>query len=644
MARSSGNRILLWLTALALPFLLIATLDFALRNAPVVPPQYQLREADFLESHVDAPRELPAAGWQHTRLPRVIPVVSMRPSSGWFRVAFAAPEAGDEPWAVFLQRPYSNVALYINGAKIGDGGAMTKPIPMHRGPLLVSFPAKLLEPGTNLLELRSVHAYQRPRLGMAAIGPRSQLLPAYEFTRGFAVTAKQVSVVVLAVLAILFGALWWLRRQDAAYGWFAMGLFSWAAHIQIMLVPRPPFENEILWQHMQGIAIGVFALTSAFFVNRYTGLRQPRVERVLSVIWAAGALVLLADPLWLGYRFPSFGYLVWIPMLTLISAYTVSTLLRSLARGLTAEVAVLGAAGWLALVVSARDTLIELDWLQGRLYLSYTVGFVLCAVAAALLRRFATAFHAAERARDELDERVRQKSAELQLNLVRVKDLERERALSAERERILQDMHDGLGGHLVQALAIATSRETLRPVEEPLRTCLEELRLMVDSLEPANGDLASVLGSLRPRISRRLALAGVVIRWQIDDLPLIPDLGPRQVLDVTRVVQEAITNAIKHSGCGGITVRARLVQAPDGIEILIEDDGHGFNAPAANGHGLASMRRRASLLGGSLEILTAASGTRVMLRLPVNRAANKNADAEQAPDQVGHGGVAQEHS
>ena len=384
-----SRSITLWLIALASPFALIATLDFSLRNAPVVPAQFQLREADFIESHADTPRDLPAVGWRHTELPRVVSVAQMRPSSAWFRVSFDVSGAGDDPWAVYLQRPYSNVVLYINGSKIGDGGPMARPIPFHRGPLLVSVPAKLLRSGANVLEVRSVHAYQRPRLTMAGVGPRTQVLPVFVFTHGFAVTTKQVSAIVLAVLATLFGALWWLRRRETAYGWFALGLYAWAAHIQIMLMPRPPFESEILWQHLQGIAIGVFALTSALFVNRYTGLRQPRVERVMMALWGAGAAILLADPLFLGYRFPGFGNRVWIPMLTLISAYTVSTLLRSLARGLTAEVAVLGAAGWLVLVVSVRDTLIELDWLQGRLYLAYTVGFVLCVVGAVLVIRFA---------------------------------------------------------------------------------------------------------------------------------------------------------------------------------------------------------------------------------------------------------------
>jgi signal transduction histidine kinase len=263
-----------------------------------------------------------------------------------------------------------------------------------------------------------------------------------------------------------------------------------------------------------------------------------------------------------------------------------------------------------------------------------------------LLHRFALAFDAAERARDELDERVRLKSAELEANLGRMKDLERERALGAERERILQDMHDGLGGHLVQALAIATSREQLQPLEEPLRTCLEELRLMVDSLEPANGDLASVLGSLRPRVSRRLALAGVQMRWQIDDLPPMPDLGPRAVLDVARVVQEAITNAIKHSGCNEILVAARRVN--ESIEIRVEDNGSGLRAgPGASqgaGHGLASMQRRAAALGGELALAAAAPGTRVTLCLPLARANNRFDGDGQSHDRAQSGTAAPAHS
>jgi len=215
---------------------------------------------------------------------------------------------------------------------------------------------------------------------------------------------------------------------------------------------------------------------------------------------------------------------------------------------------------------------------------------------------------------------------------VHTRDLEHERALGAERERILQDMHDGLGGHLVQALAIATSQNALRPLEEPLRTCLEELRLMVDSLEPVNGDLTSVLGSLRMRISRRLAHAGVHMSWHVEDLPEVSDLGPKKVLGVARIVQEAITNALKHSGCGEIAVHAGPVGGTAGhVEIRITDNGGGMRETGA-GHGLGSMRRRAAELAGTLAISSSATGTCVTLRLPTAGPDNRIHATGQAPD------------
>ena len=119
---------------------------------------------------------------------------------------------------------------------------------------------------------------------------------------------------------------------------------------------------------------------------------------------------------------------------------------------------------------------------------------------------------------------------------------------------IMQDVHDGIGGQLVQALSIAAARPDLAPMEEPLRHCLDELRLMIDSIEPVDGDLASVLGTLRMRMSRRLAQAGISLRWQVEDLPPVPDLRPKEVLEITRIVQEAIANALKHSGSRSLRV------------------------------------------------------------------------------------------
>jgi len=626
--------VLFWLGALLLPFALIAVLNTAMRDTPRVAAEYLHESATVIESPVASPAQLPRVGWRPVKLPGHAPVPAPKPSSGWYRIPFSATPAASGIWAVYIERPYSNYGVFINGIAVGESSPMTRPIPMHRAPLLFRFPAALLRPGENLLEVRSFEARFPAGLSALAIGPLPRIAPAYDFMHAFYATYKHVSVVVLLVLALLFAGLWSIRRQETAYAWFALSLVAWAAQVELLLKPESLFMSEPTSQHLPSAALGVFAFASAMFVNRYTGLRQPRVERVILVLLAAGIVVLFVDPLYFDMSMPMFVPYVWQPLLLAITVYCLAQLLRALRRRPSGDARLLAAAAWILLVVAMRDTLIETGVLRfGPLYFSYTIGFVLCAVAAVQLQRFARAFDAAERTRDELDLRVREKTAELEQNLVRVKDLEREQALSTERERIMQDMHDGLGGHLVQALAIATSQNTLQPMEEPLRACLEELRLMVDSLEPVNGDLGSVLGTLRARISRRLALAGVQMRWQVDDLPPMPDLGPRAVLDVARVVQEAITNAIKHSGCNEITVSAALAGGGQHVEVQVTDNGRGMGARGV-GRGLTGMQRRAFDLGGSIEFESTAPGTRVTLRLPLARATNRSVSPGQAPVQA----------
>jgi signal transduction histidine kinase len=214
-----------------------------------------------------------------------------------------------------------------------------------------------------------------------------------------------------------------------------------------------------------------------------------------------------------------------------------------------------------------------------------------------------------------------------------MKDMERDQALSAERDRIMRDMHDGVGGQLVQALSIATSRAELKSIEEPLRSCLDELRLIIDSIEPVNGDLASVLGTLRMRMSRRLTEAGVQLRWRVEDIPVLANFGPNRVLHISRIVHEAIANSLKHSHAKQITLATRLVTNETGQLILIEiaDNGAGFAATVTRGRGLINMKRRAQDLDARLSIDSSAQGTTVRLAFPIDALATRECASSQAP-------------
>ncbi|MFG6486521.1 sensor histidine kinase [Roseateles sp. BYS78W] len=204
-----------------------------------------------------------------------------------------------------------------------------------------------------------------------------------------------------------------------------------------------------------------------------------------------------------------------------------------------------------------------------------------------------------------------------------VHEAERERALLLERQRLMRDMHDGVGSTLIAMLRLSESGGASAPaMAELLRSAIEDLRLTIDSLEPMEHDLATLLATLRTRVGRRLEAAGLTLEWAVADMPPLPWLEPTQALQVLRLVQEAVTNVIKHARAQTLSVSAR----PDGdaLEVCIADDGCGFDPGAATaGRGLASMRQRAQALGAALCWHgEPGQGTRVSLRLPLRPSAS----------------------
>jgi len=612
------------------PFAFIALMNswFAFVNR--VEPHYLYDRAAVIQSDESDPRLLPAQGWKTVKLPNRTVGNGTVPTSLWYRVELDIAEPQNELWAVYLPRTGANYALYINDDQIADGGSMERAVPLHLEPLFFEFSGRMLHAGKNVVAIRVVRASASGALGATQIGPSKVLAPIYRAAYFLKTTLMQITVVCMLAVGLIMATLFRLRSRDAVFGWFAVALFFWAAQIAILLRPEPLFGDWRLWINLQCIAIACYVISLSFFINRFVGAHLPRFEKTLTVWGVAGAALLILDPLLFRSSMPWFFSWVWFPPLSMVTIYQEYQLVMSARRKRDVDSMYLAAIGWFVLVNGLRDTAIDMNLLHaGAFYTSYTVGPVLLVFGFILLRRFARAVVTAEHARDELEIRVAQKSAALEENLVRLKDLERERALSAERERIMRDMHDGVGGQLVQVLALAANQPALKPVEEPIRNCLEDLSLIIDSIEPVNGDLGSVLGMLRVRMSHRLEEAGIKLCWEIADIPMLADFGPQRVLQVLRIVQEAIANALKHSRATQIAVRAVLcdadrIQDPAAVAIEVADNGIGMVSARRAGHGLKNMRRRAAELNGRLSVDSCETGTKVRLELPFFAARDVN--------------------
>jgi hypothetical protein len=243
--------------------------------------------------------------------------------------------------------------------------------------------------------------------------------------------------------------------------------------------------------------------------------------------------------------------------------------------------------------------------------------FTILAAGAAIIEYYMAATCELQRLNAELERRIAEKSEEIRSTYARVEEAKREWAQVSERQRILADLHDGVGASLVGLLQEVQSGSADRAsIEKRVQEVLREMRIAIDALQPRNGDLAAVLGALRYRLDDIIRSSGVRLVWEVEELPEVGELKPSTVFALQRIVLEAITNALKHSGAQVLRLSARADNGE--VEVCIEDDGRGFDpSHAAVGLGLSNMRARARRIGARLDIRgQIGAGTVVRLSIP----------------------------
>jgi two-component system sensor histidine kinase UhpB len=199
-----------------------------------------------------------------------------------------------------------------------------------------------------------------------------------------------------------------------------------------------------------------------------------------------------------------------------------------------------------------------------------------------------------------------------------------------ERRDIARDLHDELGPCLLAAnldvsalirLNQGQRREAVEECAQGLGRVLDQMqglvrrmigRLHLESAEPfdlgaATADLTGFWHERCPEIT-----------WQVTPWDGWPELPPAQAVPLHRILQEAVSNAVRHSGARHVSIDC--IREQDALIVQVRDDGSGIGDHAGAGFGLPGMRERIEALGGSLDITSAAGlGTTIAARLPLAR-------------------------
>lgn len=212
-----------------------------------------------------------------------------------------------------------------------------------------------------------------------------------------------------------------------------------------------------------------------------------------------------------------------------------------------------------------------------------------------------------------------------------LRELEAQRSLDRERERISRDMHDEVGASLTQIAILSEllqrnisqkgAAETyLKKISTTAQGVVESLDEIVWFINPKHDSLESLLFYIREHLTDFFESAELACRFDFPEvIPPLP-LSADARRDIFMAVKEAATNVVKHAGATSVHVRVRVDAGA--VELRIEDNGKGMSEEqrSAFGNGLENMRRRMGNIGGTCEIgASTGGGTVVTVRADVRR-------------------------
>lgn len=514
--------------------------------------------------------------------------------------------------AVFLPRIGNAFSISLNGNEmLAVGEAGTQRFDTAKRPYLLALPADTIRAHNTLVITIHAQAGRAAQLAPITLGQLAELTPAYERTLFWRVQVTGALMWMGIVLGLMSLAVWWVQRE-ALFLAYAVAELAWALRLSEMFWVEMPLAWQA-WGAGVAVAFATAQLAMSFFflnaVDCWRGWfrRGFHIYVGLWIVIVPSIVVGRLRDLWVGWLVS--GTLMFVALAVFVGwrAFAQRHHWRWLFAAFVLSMVVAGVGD---IAESPGSMYMHPTWTR-LVWGGFSVALAL--LVARRLHRNRAALLASNAA---MREALASQAIELRLAHEKQAQADLERAMVEERQRVMRDMHDGLGAQLSGMLSMVSADGTPRSdLQAQVRLAIEELRTVVDAMTPFDGNLGTMLGSLRPRLERRLTLAKIALEWAVDELPATDRLTPLQVQHLQRLLLEAMTNIAKHSKATIVRLSARSL--PGVIELCVRDNGSGFDTTIAHaGNGLRNMHWRANALGATLTI-DGSGGASLVLSLPV---------------------------
>lgn len=525
-------------------------------------------------------------------------------------------EQRDAGWAFLVARVGARFRVLLDGRVIHDGYWSTPNyVDTSVVPHQITLPSDtdMDVPHVLEIEVQGLHL-RKSGMGTITLAKATDVTERFNALHWWQVYLTWMVAACSAMLALLTGLIWWAGREKI-YVLLCVASFAWALRLILTPTVQPPM-GFTAWFFLHKLSFTYYCCFLYLFIYEFFQLRQAIVRKF---VWG----LIFVSPLWILAILVAGtydGYRLLAGALALLAVGSMTLMLYQARNGIAQPQRLMLVVSAVTLITGLRDFFAvqfnlfgeaDLRWMiPGSLVFLLTLGHI-------LVQRQVRFMEQIQRLNADLVIKVNEKEQELLLAFEKIKDAEKQKVLVGERARLTRDMHDGLGSQLVQTLNAVRSGVQLpmSHVEQMLTHALEELRMTLDSMEPMDGDLPTILGTLRRRLESTLKVAGIDMEWDVDSVPPLLDahgqpIESKGVMQLFRCIQEVFANVVKHAKATKVCVQTSL--SPEGVLLTISDNGHGMlQEHRTGGRGIANINARAESIGAGVRWISSSAGTTV---------------------------------
>lgn len=574
---------------------------------------------------------IPTSGWKEVELPDNWAIHEQNYNGGaWYKILWK-PDCSSgtisESFAFSIEYINSAGAVYFNRNVLWRDKNLIEPLSKswNMPRYWVLTPSSIKAGENEFLIYVNGYAFQKAGLGAISFHNIQAADAQYQQQIWNRRTLFEINIIISLVLGLLCFSIWIFRRTETTFAWFALSCILWVLFISnILMTETKPFPNNLISAQANLSFFILYMVCFCTYLLRFIRVEFPRLERCIWGITFIGLVIIFFTPLqWIT---PVFVKIFILYILLFLSTYFYLAYITIKAKKREYIFLLLCLTG--ILICALFDSLLLGSNLHKNIkpLSPYTSPIITVFVVLILGVKLARNTRRVEKFNQRLEEKVHQVSQDLYASVNEKHKLELENVRLQERIQLSHDLHDGLGSSLVRSMIIVDQAEhnmTNQQFLSILKLLRDDLRQIIDSgssLESrVPGNPVLWVAPVRHRFSQLMDELDIESKWSFpQNWGYVPNA--LQCLTLIRVLEESLTNIVKHSQAKHVFV-SMIFPYERQLILTIEDDGVGFDVKSnfQNGMsiGIRSMKMRLERVGAELQVSSEKGRTVVQALLEI---------------------------